>query len=461
MTNLSGFIPRVSERLLKRHGIVVVLAGLILLIAEVEGHVEHSHHLGRNVMRDILAFGVLVLLLGGAILVWLARAWGARAPADLKLDQGCVPEQPFINSADRDELAGALGSVLETIVPSASASLLTHDPAHHGVEVIAECCGRNGVAPIHIEPSKIPELWRACTSAQPCSSRSVIPCPTPATVSAVEHRATYCVQLRHDDVLLGLLHLHLPPRASLTRDQMEMLNGVAPLMTLALEHIESQHSASIEAAAASAERRRIARQLHDHLAQNLGYLRLRLDQLTGDDAVREIAAIRQELRRMRDIADDAYEQVRGTLDVLRSDISIDLATALLALAKSSGSRGNFQVDLTSEGRPRPLPRHVQCQILDLFREALANVAKHAHARKVIIRLAWTDEALMIRLADDGSGFEPNSIQANGHYGLEIMQEHAEELQGHLTLASHPNVGTELTFRLPLASAFSSRSMLKG
>jgi two-component system nitrate/nitrite sensor histidine kinase NarQ len=197
-----------------------------------------------------------------------------------------------------------------------------------------------------------------------------------------------------------------------------------------------------------AERRRIARELHDTLGQNLGYLRLRLDQLTGDDALQEVAAIQQELVRMRGIADEAYNQMRGTLATLHPSNSGDLGAALLAQVKLVGDRANFEVELTSEGKPRALSALTQHQVLYLFQEALTNVARHSQAQHVGINLTWGVDDLTVILSDDGQGFEANTLQPDGHFGLTIMQERAEEINGSLTITSRPRAGTEITLWLP-------------
>jgi two-component system nitrate/nitrite sensor histidine kinase NarX len=232
---------------------------------------------------------------------------------------------------------------------------------------------------------------------------------------------------------------------------MEILNHIAPSMALAIDNARPRHVAAVRDAAVEAERRQIAQRLHDTLGQSLGYLHLKLDQMTGDDALQEITAIQKELARMRDIANEAYNQVRATLATLHPASSGDLATALLAQARSIGDQAGFEVELTSEGQARPLSSLTQHQILYLIREALTNAARHAQARCVVIHLYWAAASLTIKLADDGRGFEPAALVPNGHLGLAIMHERALQINGFLKLESYPGFGTELTLWLPLDS----------
>lgn len=203
-------------------------------------------------------------------------------------------------------------------------------------------------------------------------------------------------------------------------------------------------------AALEKERVRIARDLHDSLGQSLGYLRLKLDALSLNEGRYKIKNLQQDLAQMRDIANESYELVRSMLATARSANSADLATVLLAQARSAGSRARFKVQLTTSGQAQPLPPIIQQQVLYIFKEALNNVEKHASARQVTIKLVWEEALLLIVLADDGVGFSTDTLPPEGHFGLAIMQERAEEINGLLAVTSATGAGTEVTLWLSLA-----------
>ncbi len=206
------------------------------------------------------------------------------------------------------------------------------------------------------------------------------------------------------------------------------------------------------AAAVEQERSRIARDLHDLLGQNLGYLCLKLDKFTLVDSSAHGETIQPEIMQMRNVANKAYELVRNMLAAARPSNSADLARALLAQTKSVGTRAFFKVQLTSAGRVSPLSPVVQQQVLYIFHEALNNVEKHANAQAVNINVTWLEETLLITFSDDGCGFETDALQTEGHFGLMIMQERAEEINGHLSLTSNSGTGTKITLRVPLVPA---------
>ena len=224
---------------------------------------------------------------------------------------------------------------------------------------------------------------------------------------------------------------------------------ICGLLLTAFVHTKAE-SVIIRAETIRAERHRVARDLHDSLAQNLSCLRLKLDQLSHDNLLQEFVAIRQELQLMLEIADAAYEQVQGELVHLYHTSSSDLQTALLSQARSIANRAGFQVQFTSEGVPSSVPPDVQDHLYYLLREALTNVEKHAAARLVRIKLEWATDTLTVTLTDDGCGFEPGTISPDGHLGLAIMRERAKEVNALCTLTSCPGIGTQLTLHLPIA-----------
>ncbi len=213
----------------------------------------------------------------------------------------------------------------------------------------------------------------------------------------------------------------------------------------------------IQAEAAKAERRRIARDLHDKLAQNLGYLHLKLDQLASLDktSLANIKSIQTDLEQMRQIADHTYRQVRGMLDFLRNEPQIpeDLAIALQQQAQAMASRTGLDIKVDCQNDIQPLCPIIKYTIIDIAEEALTNISKHARTGQAKISLACDHTDARLTISDNGPGFTVNNNQKTsghygGHYGLEIMSERAEEVGGKLEIASEPGQGTQLIAQFP-------------
>jgi signal transduction histidine kinase len=200
------------------------------------------------------------------------------------------------------------------------------------------------------------------------------------------------------------------------------------------------------------ERTRLARDLHDTVGQNLAYMRLKLERLSSEEPTPDVAQLKHELRQLSDLMDTTCELVRGKLVELRPPASPELATALLDYARIVGRRAHFAVEFHNRGQSRHLPERTQREVVYLFREALVNIEKHANAQCVRIELTWLADGLSLSLVDDGEGFDPEAIASNGHFGLEIMRERVEEINGRLSLRSQRHFGTELMLWLPLEAS---------
>ena len=198
------------------------------------------------------------------------------------------------------------------------------------------------------------------------------------------------------------------------------------------------------------ERMAIARDLHDSLGQSLGYLHLKLDEIAGHPPVQRINNLDQDLARMRDVANEAYEQIRGMLAALMPTNTIPLTQVLRDQAKVLSRQAGFKVQVMNHGPEDALLPILQQQLLWLCREALTNIAKHAHAQEVKIELWWTVEHLIITIADDGCGFDTNAPRTSTSFGLRIMQERAAQLAGLLSIQWGSGHGTTLTLQIPLS-----------
>ncbi|HUM71203.1 MAG TPA: histidine kinase, partial [Chloroflexota bacterium] len=207
----------------------------------------------------------------------------------------------------------------------------------------------------------------------------------------------------------------------------------------------------IQAAAASDERKRIARHLHDTLGQSLAYLQLKLTNLSTDDSLADITIFHQDLERMRDITNEAYEQVRQSVLIMQTDNNINLSEALVDQAKSTARQAELGLHYVLEGQPQELPPIIQRKILFIFREALHNVQRHAQATAVHLAIVWDADAVTVELCDNGVGFNSQNGAAHGHFGLLIMAQRAEEINARLMVTAVPGQGAKVSLHYPLTA----------
>jgi len=203
--------------------------------------------------------------------------------------------------------------------------------------------------------------------------------------------------------------------------------------------------------AQEAERRRIARELHDEIGQELTGLKLMLEM-----SVRATdAQIRYGLSDVIDLASKVLQQVREMSLSLRPSMLDDLGllSALTALFERYTHHTNVRVIFKHAGldKRRRFAPEIEIVAYRVTQEALTNVARHAGADQVQVTVCVTNETLMAQIRDEGNGFDPDSILATGcSSGLSGMSERALSVGGHLSIKSSPGRGTCIAAELPLA-----------
>ncbi len=193
--------------------------------------------------------------------------------------------------------------------------------------------------------------------------------------------------------------------------------------------------------------------------------RRRLAELLHDDAIQNLLVARQELRdHHRRHDEDSYRRadtaLATTVDQLRGEIfelhpyvldHAGLRAALTAHAERAARRAGAHAVVEVDDASLTLPTDQQQLLLSLARELLSNAARHSRARTISARLASDDDAVVLRVADDGRGFPPerrSQALAEGHIGIATSAERAIAAGGTFDAASAPGAGTTITVRLP-------------
>ncbi len=196
------------------------------------------------------------------------------------------------------------------------------------------------------------------------------------------------------------------------------------------------------------ERQRMAREIHDTLAQGLVGIITQLEAAAHDgrdsqrrtDVALELAreSLAEARRSVQALAPAQLEQVR-------------LPDALATVATKWSALSGVAATTTTTGTPVPLCPEMEVALLRTAQEALANVAKHADANTVAVTLSYMDDVVSLDVRDDGSGFAaPAPAPASGGFGLTAMRQRIEGLSGVLAVESEPGDGTTLAVSIPVA-----------
>ena len=248
---------------------------------------------------------------------------------------------------------------------------------------------------------------------------------------------------------LGVMNVASPAWRGLSPEDLKLLYTVGDLLSIAVERARLfDKSARM---GATEERNRLARELHDTLAQGLTAATL---QIEAADAILETgphpANAREYLHRALSITQENLEDARRSVLDLRA-ASLEgrtLSKALALLVERRGAESNVPTSYESVNGSHPMPPNVEAALYRVCEEALNNIVRHAEARSVNVRLVVTTDLARLIVRDDGRGFDPTSVSSDRH-GLAGMRERMTLLGGTLEVDSDGVLGTRITAVTPL------------
>lgn len=214
----------------------------------------------------------------------------------------------------------------------------------------------------------------------------------------------------------------------------------------------ARKEAELQFKAVLAERTRLARDLHDTLEQTLAGIALRLN-TAARLSRRDPAASDSHLQLARNWLHQSQVSLRRSIWDLRSREleQFDLAGALRTSATQLVHGTGIALDFQTSGSAQRLPEVVEENVLRIGQEALTNIARHARATRIVVRLEFDPHRLRLRIEDNGVGFDQTRAPGDGHFGLIGMGERAKRLAGGLVIDSAPGRGASITVEIPLAA----------
>jgi signal transduction histidine kinase len=250
-----------------------------------------------------------------------------------------------------------------------------------------------------------------------------------------------------DEPAVGLLLLGSDHPLDLDEHQLLLAQTLAGEAALIVQN--ARLMARVEYQAVVEERARLAREIHDGLAQSLAFLKIQAAQMHYYLHQGKLDRLDEMLGGSRQALGDAYNDARRAIDNLRLVPETDTREWLVRLAGEFQASSGIPVATSLPELEHDLPPTIQVQIVRIVQEALANVRKHARASRAELTCREREGCLMIEISDDGQGLESGEGAAETHYGLIGMQERAEMIGAELIIEGQANVGTTVRLELPL------------
>ncbi|GIV97078.1 MAG: hypothetical protein KatS3mg057_1735 [Herpetosiphonaceae bacterium] len=261
------------------------------------------------------------------------------------------------------------------------------------------------------------------------------------------------VPLRSEDQVIGILNVVSPTWDLFTSEALQLLSAIGYQIGTAIARArlfeEATRLATLD------ERTRLAREIHDTLAQGLTAITLQLetaDMLIEQNPTRARQMIQRALKQARASLEDARRSVMDLRASPLQDQPLDIA--LGALVEQIAEELGIAVDYSADLQGQRLPTWMEMGLYRIAQEALVNVRKHAQARHVTIRLLLRDHCAILSISDDGRGFDPGQAAeahaAHRSFGITGMHERARLLGGTLQIQSAPGSGTIVCAEIPVA-----------
>ncbi len=465
--------PSLWQILVRMRWSVIIIIVCAFVVGQVIGTLLIDDLLTR-LFFDVVGWGVL-----SGLMVWLSLIWAhqreERHQADLESTLQKQQElnrqlqranshlallneasQQIVSSSILDDMLDQALVLPQRLVPARASALLLLDAAGvietrsagASTDELARLRDAFGIVP------RIAESQSPCLLTEPRRDTG----PLPGSIAA-------CLILPLNDGLapVGWIELYLPYVLGIPADELAVLqtiaNEVAEAIVSARRRSREERAIYELERAIAEDRARIARDIHDGLAQSLAFVRMRVD-LWQDWITSEPEHLHSELAELKHTLRGQIRELRRAIFALRP-VHFDelgfvggLRRYIVEFAEQQG--WDTQVELTDA--PSALSLELEAICFRIVQEALTNAAKHAAATAVEVSIDQIDRGVRLIVRDNGNGFEPGQLSEHPseHVGLRQMYERLAAIRGQLTLLSRPGAGTEVRVWIPLIDEMGTR-----
>lgn len=425
----------------------------------VEASLLEDLRAGPQLFFETILWGVM-----GALAVWITLTWATRQERRHQAELEAVLEQQrelnrqlqrtnaqlaLLSEVNRSLAASAsLDELLDTallfpqrLVPSEASALWLHDA---GEAILARTTGATA--------EQIRELHRRYAAGFNYTQTTQLV----AAPGNPDGSAGFCLRLPIYDgaISVGWIELYTKGNVALEADDWSLLETIAgeigEAITGARRRTREERAIYELERAIAEERARIARDIHDGLAQTLAFRRMRVD-LWLDWLDEDPERLRAELVALKPALRDQIAELRRAIFALRP-IQFDelgFVGGLQRYITEFGNQHGWETEADLGGLSAALlSPQVEATVFRIVQEALTNVAKHANATAVSVQSARVDGGLQLAIRDNGRGFDPGGSESL-QLGLRQMRERLTALHGRLTVLSQPGAGAELRIWLPI------------
>lgn len=269
----------------------------------------------------------------------------------------------------------------------------------------------------------------------------------------LEIRTVMIAPLRTAERTIGVIKVINRRKGIFDEGHARLLSIISSRAAMVIENARLREE--LEASAVIAERTRLAREIHDGLAQNLGYLNLKLPEVVSLVENNTGKAL-EELGSMRQIVQESLTEARQAIVDLQTPVSNkDFLEVVSDYAREFTRNTGVDVNIISDQAATKLNVFARAEMARIVQEALNNVRRHAEASRVNITFQQRNGSLSVEIRDDGRGFNPEE-KLNGknrrNFGVRSMTGRAKQLGGSLDIRSRPGDGTSVTVEVPVGKA---------
>ncbi|SRR6266487_599970 len=273
--------------------------------------------------------------------------------------------------------------------------------------------------------------------------------------SALGLRFHASIPIYAGDTPIGVFNVASEDWRGLQVEELQLLHIISDQIGLAVQRarLSADHTRAAARLATIEERNRLAREIHDTLAQGLAAITLQLeaaDALAASRPQRAHLAVQRALSLARNNLEEAR---RSVMDLRAAPLQGYTLPEALALLSNGADHHTEQTLVRFTYNPETnfptLPGRVETSLYRIAQEALTNALRHANAQYIEMTLTATEQIINLVIQDDGNGFDPDTVtQTSGHFGLTGMTERARLLNGTTCIQSEPGTGTRIDVRVP-------------